>query len=735
MPTPATLLILATLLPLISFGILLFAGRRIGNPLAGVVATAFVAASFACSIGAMIAWLNVTPTSVWGAGKGPIHLTFPWIPVGPGVEQDHPGYLDLSLYVDSLTVAMFAMITTVATAVHVFSIGYMRHDARFPRYFAYLGLFCFSMLGLVLGGTLLQLLIFWEFVGLCSYLLIGFWFEKRSAANAAFKAFITNRVGDLGFLVGLGILFFHLGNTTLPRLWSTLYPAASGLAVSLPNNIAFSPSLLTLTGILLFFGAVGKSAQFPLHTWLPDAMEGPTPVSALIHAATMVAAGVYLLARLFPILTPDAKLFIAIVGLITLTMGALIAIAQTDIKRLLAYSTISQLGYMTLAIGVGSWVGALFHLFTHAFFKSLLFLGAGSVIHAARHEQELDQFGGLARKIPVTAVTFAIAVFAIAGAPFFAGFYSKDLILAHAASFGLLSSEHGGPRWHLLFFYVPTAVACLTAFYMTRCWMLTFYGRPRNQHIFDHARESWVLYVPLLLLAVLSTWVGAEGIGIRQFLERSVTETNAICRDLNAAKPENPAFSTAWPAALPGGQQPVTTETLAPPVPLTPAEHTMERGRHLTDAIAGYAWVVGITLGVLFYLRGPAFPDAILKLPPVRWLRVWLYRRMYFDELYHLLFVGTLILCARFARAVDTHVIDNLVSAAASATRGLSRIANQNDQYVIDGSVTGIGDLAQHVGAAVRAPQTGRIRAYVTLLLACVGLLTAIAVLAVLLLR
>jgi proton-translocating NADH-quinone oxidoreductase chain L len=728
MPTPATLLILATLLPLISFGILLFSGKRIGNPLAGIVATAFIATSFACSMGAMIAWLNVGPASAWGAGKHPINIPLPWLPVGPGVDQDHPGYLDLAVYVDSLAVAMFAMITTVATAVHVFSLGYMRRDPRFPRYFAYLGLFCFSMLGLVLGGTLLQLLVFWELVGLCSYLLIGFWFEKRSAANAALKAFLTNRIGDVGFLVGLGILFYHVGNASLPHLWSTLYPAASGVAVSLPNGTTFSTTLLTVMGIGLFCGAIGKSAQFPLHTWLPDAMEGPTPVSALIHAATMVAAGVYLLARIFPILTPDAKLFIAIVGLVTLTMGALIAVAQTDIKRLLAYSTISQLGYMTLAIGVGSWVGALFHLITHAFFKSLLFLGAGSVIHAARHEQELDQFGGLARKIPVTAATFAVAVLAISGVPFFAGYYSKDLILMHAASFGLMSTDHGGPRWHLLFFYVPAAVACLTAFYMTRCWMLTFYGHPRNQHIFDRARERWVHYVPLLLLAALSTWVGAQGLGIRDFLERSVTETNAICQTL-AAKPDYPGFATAWPATLPRDEESNDTASL------TPAQRTMEQGRHLAHATAGYAWLAGIAVGFLLYLRGPLIPAALTNLPPLRWVRVWLYRRMYFDELYHLFAVGAITLCARFSRALDTHVVDGLVSAAAAATRGLARIAGQNDEYVIDGSVTGVATLAQTVGAAVRAPPAGRVRGYVTILLGCVGLLTAAAVLAVLLLR
>src|SRR5581483_4972627 len=373
---------------------------------------------------------------------------------------------------------MFNMVTLVSALVHLFSVSYMREDSRFPRYFTYLGLFGFSMLALVLGGTALQLLMFWELVGLCSYLLIGFWFEKPAANNAAIKAFVVNRLGDVGFLVGLGILFYHLGNVTLPQLWITLGDAGAGHAIALPGGGTFTPSLLTLMGIGLFCGAIGKSAQFPLHVWLPDAMEGPTPVSALIHAATMVAAGVYLLARIFPILTPDAKLFIAIIGVTTLTMAALIAVAQSDIKRVLAFSTISQLGYMILAMGIGSWVGGLFHLITHSFFKALLFLGAGSVIHAAGHELEMPQFGGLARKLPVTAAAFGVAVLAIAGVGFgdvgFAGFYSKDMIVKHAGAFAALATrqEHRSALYWA-FFILPTAVAYLTAFYMMRCWMLT----------------------------------------------------------------------------------------------------------------------------------------------------------------------------------------------------------------------------------------------------------------------
>jgi NADH-quinone oxidoreductase subunit L len=412
--TPALLLLIATVLPLASFAVLLFVAKRMGNPLAGYFGTAAIGGSFLCSVAATFLWLSGSH-----AGASPINLPFAWIPIGESPEQRHPGFLDLGLYVDSLTVLMFFMITLVATLVHLFSIGYMAEDKRYPRFFTYLALFCFSMLGLVIGGTIMQLFVFWELVGLCSYLLIGFWYEKKSASNAAIKAFVVNRVGDFGFLIGFGILFYHLGNATLPDVWRLLGEAGTGVDnISLPNGMQFWGPLLTVMGVGLFFGAVGKSAQFPLHVWLPDAMEGPTPVSALIHAATMVAAGVYLVGRIFPILTPDAKLFIAITGCVTLTMAALIAIAQSDIKKVLAYSTLSQLGYMILAMGVGSWMGGLFHLITHAFFKALLFLGSGSVIHAAHHEQELPQYGGLLRKIPVTGFTFLIAVLAIAGTGF-----------------------------------------------------------------------------------------------------------------------------------------------------------------------------------------------------------------------------------------------------------------------------------------------------------------------------
>ena len=743
MPTPALLLVIATLLPLASFVLLVFLGKRMGTPLAGIVATIAIGGSFVFSIVAMMLWLNVSDGDTVGAGKMPINLTWKWIPTGGGINQDHPGFLDLGVYVDSLTVVMFAMVTLVSTLVHVFSIGYMREDKRFPRFFTYLGLFCFSMLGLVIGGTTLQLFIFWELVGLCSYLLIGFWYEKKAASNAAIKAFVTNRIGDFGFLIGFGILFYHLGNVTLPHMWVALGAAGSGQAITLPGGVVFSAGLLTIMGIGLFFGAIGKSAQFPLHVWLPDAMEGPTPVSALIHAATMVAAGVYLCGRIFPILTPDAKLFIAIIGCTTLTMAALIAIAQSDIKKVLAYSTVSQLGYMILAMGIGSWMGALFHLITHAFFKALLFLGSGSVIHAAHHEQELPQYGGLIRKIPVTGITFAIAVLAIAGTPFISGYYSKDTIIAQAGAFVSLATAQGRSPFYWLLFVLPVAMAYVTAFYMTRCWTLTFAGKPRNQHLYDHAHESPVMWWPLIILAGFSILGGY--IGIQLMLRNAIHETANYCQSIDPSHREFTGFNTAWQNPLPGEfglDTDRTTETTGdgagahaeiakPAEAASAAEHAFERGEQLAHWVFP-AFIVGIGLGLVIYLRGYAIADRLHAITPLRWIHTWLYRKMYFDELYFAVFVAITMALARLSGAFDKYVIDGLVNLVGWAVKQLAFGAGLNDRYIVDGAVNGAADLAQGLGAVVRTPQTGRIRMYVIVLMIAVTLSLATAIFVVL---
>jgi NADH-quinone oxidoreductase subunit L len=398
--------------------------------------------------------------------------------------------VEFGLKLDPLSLLMMLIVTGVGGAIHVYSLGYMRDDPGWSRYFACLSLFTFSMLGIVLANNFLQMFIFWELVGVSSYLLIGFWFEKPSAADAAKKAFITNRLGDFGFMLGILVLFGTFGTLSFTALQEQLRSGHEALG-----------ALATAAGLLIFCGAVGKSAQFPLHVWLPDAMEGPTPVSALIHAATMVAAGVYMLCRVFFIFTPDALTVIAWVGGFTALLAALIAVQQNDIKRILAYSTISQLAYMVMAVGVGGPTAAMFHLTTHAFFKALLFLGAGSVIIALHHEQDIWKMGGLRRKMPVTFWTFLAGTLAIAGAPPLSGFYSKDSILAQAAH------QH---QWPL--FALGVAVAALTTFYMFRLALVVFFGSERSESA-GHAHESpQVMLWPLRILATASIVGGVIGI-------------------------------------------------------------------------------------------------------------------------------------------------------------------------------------------------------------------------------
>jgi proton-translocating NADH-quinone oxidoreductase chain L len=777
MPQPAFLLLVATLLPLISFCVLLGVGRRIGNPVAGWFGTLAMSVSFFCSLLAMFSWYRGSNMPVpgptgpvmvrWGFhdsyDKGPIDLPVKWLPAGLAgrglFNGDRAGWLDLGLYIDSLTIAMFAMITLVALLVHWFSISYMRTDPRFSRFFAYLGLFSFSMLALTIAGSLLQLFIFWELVGLCSYLLIGFWYEKKTASNAAIKAFIVNRIGDVGLLVGFGLLFYYLGNVTLPRLWLALGGAGAGGPIALSDGTVLSPTMLTAIGICLFCGAVGKSAQFPLHVWLPDAMEGPTPVSALIHAATMVAAGVYMLGRVYPVLTPAAKLFIAIVGLITLTLGALVALVQSDIKRVLAWSTVSQLGYMVLAMGVGSWTGGLFHLLTHAFFKALLFLGAGSVIVAARHEQELPQFGGLMKRMPLTAITFGIGVLAISGTTWLSGHYSKDMILRHAGAFATLATtpypasagteaSGGLSHWYWLFFVVPTAVAYLTAFYMTRCWMLTFWGKPRNLKLFARAQESPGLWGPLLILAVMS-FVAGSFLSIPELLQSSMRESQVICRRQAAQDTTGfyrnqrfALFATAWPGPLPGDagvpeNQKAESDaddqtTAAVSVELTASQKAHAAGDSLVGRyLTWWSWLVGITLGIACYWSGYTVAERALQFLPLARIRTWLYHGMYFDELYYSVVVATMLAVSRLSAWFDRCVVDNVVNLTGWLVRQAAFGAGANDRYVIDGAVNGIGRLAQDLGAAVRAPQTGRIRMYVTILALAIAIGAAVAVIVV----
>jgi len=405
-------------------------------------------------------------------------------------------HIDFGLKLDGLSLMMMLIVTGVGGAIHIYSFGYMREDRGFSRFFACLSLFTFSMLGIVLANNFIQLFIFWELVGVSSYLLIGFWFEKPSAADAAKKAFITNRLGDFGFLLGILVVWAALGSLNFGELQKTLIASPAALG-----------TIASIAGLLIFCGAMGKSAQFPLHVWLPDAMEGPTPVSALIHAATMVAAGVYMLCRVFFLLDDSALHIIAYIGGFTALLAALIAIQQNDIKRILAYSTLSQLGYMVMAVGLAGPMPAMFHLTTHAFFKALLFLGAGSVIIALHHEQDIWKMGGLRKKMPVTFWTFIIGTLALSGMPPFSGFYSKDSILAQALELGC---EHPAIGYPL--FGVAVLVAVLTTFYMFRLFFVAFLGEAKADAS-EHAHESpAVMLLPLVVLAVFALVGGFIGI-------------------------------------------------------------------------------------------------------------------------------------------------------------------------------------------------------------------------------
>ena len=467
---------LIPLMPLVGFALLLIGGRRMGEPRAGWLATAATAGSFAASVLVFIGLLGLE-----GEERSVTFTLFSWVPAGDLS-------VDVSFLADPLSITMALFITGVSALIHLYSLGYMHGDENFSKFFLYLNLFVFSMLILVLSDNLLLTFLGWEGVGACSYFLISFWFADEANASAGKKAFVTNRVGDFGFMVAIFLTFGAFGTLSYTGIFADTSVVTSTTASAIV--------------LLLMLGAAGKSAQFPLYVWLPDAMAGPTPVSALIHAATMVTAGVYLLVRVNPLLAAaDGWVLdlLAWVGLATALIAATAAIAQKDIKKVLAYSTISQLGFMFVAVGVGSYTAAIFHMITHAFFKALLFLGSGSVIHAMHEEQDMSRYGGLARFLPVTAVTFGVGWLAIAGVPPFSGFWSKDEILAGAWNNNKL-------LWALLLF-----AAMLTAFYMSRAVFMTFFGEKRwgtgSEHEAPHESPPTML-LPLVLLAGLATVAG-----------------------------------------------------------------------------------------------------------------------------------------------------------------------------------------------------------------------------------
>ena len=695
------------LLPLASFFINIAVGKRLPRK-GDWLSLATILAGLVMSVGIFL--------EVFGAydPNFKYHVVTPWLAVGDRIS------LNVGILVDNITAVMLLVVTGVSTLVHLFSIGYMHGDPRYNRFFAYLSIFSFSMLGLVLSESFFFIYVFWELVGLSSYLLIGFWFEKKSAADACKKAFIVNRVGDFGFLIGTLIIFATCGGVLG---YDQVFQAI--------GEGKLSGTLLTIAGIGIFCGAIGKSAQFPLHVWLPDAMEGPTPVSALIHAATMVAAGVYLVGRVYPIFTPDAFLFIAYIGLITLMITATIALTARDIKKVLAYSTCSQLGFMVMGLGVGGFTAGLAHLTTHAAFKACLFLGSGSVIHAV-HSQDIFEMGGLRRKMPITFWTFLIATLAIAGVPGFSGFFSKDMILGEALAFGMRNPQHLG------IFIGALLTAGLTAFYMFRLVILTFFGKPRDHHKYDHAHESPAnMWVPLAVLATLSFsfWFENPVSGKSWFKDLVPKPASAI--HAPAAAPAHRAAEAATnPVHVAGSGPSHGTPAVGAPgaadhvaAPAPAGDHAAaaqghgagaesEHDAHITHVAhrtAMYLSILIAGLGIAFafgvYMFGWVSPDRVAD--ALKPLHTFLLNKWYFDELYEATVIGGSKALSRGLAWFDLHVVDGLVNLAAQLGVFASFLIGKFDNYVVDGAVNGVASATIGSGSILRRLQTGKLYHYV----------------------
>ena len=618
---PALGLIL--LFPLIGVVFNIFCGRRAGRVAVNIVAPALIFLAFGVSLIAFAVLLTMP------RGAALALTLWPWIEAGSF-------HVDIALRFDALTAVMALVVTGVGAFIHLYSDGYMAGDQDYARFFAYMNLFAFSMLTLVLADNLLLMFVGWEGVGLCSYLLIAFWYDNPEFAYNGRKAFIVNRVGDAGFILGILTVVWALATH---GVWTVTF---SGMA----EHRAMLRPVATLAGLLLFLGATGKSAQIPLYVWLPDAMVGPTPVSALIHAATMVTAGVYMIARLnfLYVLSPQAMTVVATVGAVTSFFAATIAIVQPDIKRVLAYSTISQIGYMMLGVGVGAFAAGIFHLMTHAFFKSLLFLCAGSVMHALEGEQDMNRMGGLWHRMPITWLTMLIAALAISGIPPFAGFFSKDLVLAYTYS--------SGQVW---LWVLGTITVGFTALYMFRLIFLTFHGASRVEPAKAHyVHESPpVMALPLVVLAVFSIiggWVGLpEGLLWGNAFEHFLT-------------PITPTIIPGPGAAIAGGIPP-----------------------SVASAIALALALIGIALAWVFYLQNPGLPLRMAE--SLRGLYRLLLHKYYIDELYNLFVSRPLFWLSQFVLfgGIDAGVIDGIVDATGlgveGSGEGLRRLETGNVQH------------------------------------------------------
>ncbi len=610
--------VLVVFLPLAAAAIAGFFGRWIGDRVAQIVTCGALLASMVLAIPLFRAIL---------AQGGPqiVHIAT-WIAAG-GVD------VEWSLRLDTLSGVMILVVTIVSAMVHVYSVGYMAHDPGIPRFMAYLSLFTFFMLALVTANDFVQLFFGWEGVGLMSYLLIGFWYDRNSANAAAIEAFIVNRVGDFGFVLGIFAVFVIFGSLD----FTTVFGKAPGAVGTTIPFLGWQVPSLTLACILLFVGAMGKSAQIGLHTWLPDAMEGPTPVSALIHAATMVTAGVFMVARLSPMFeyAPNALAVVGVIGGTTAVFAASVGMAQNDIKRVIAYSTCSQLGYMFFAAGVSAYGAAMFHLFTHAFFKALLFLGAGSVIHAMSAEQDMRRMGGLWKKIPYTYAVMWIGSLSLAGIPFFAGFYSKDMILGAAWASGTAVGRYS--------FCLGVFTAFLTAFYSWRLLIMTFHGEARaDDETMHHVHESpWVMLIPLFVLAAGAAFAGYLAQDYFVGGGRALFWKNSIL-------------------VLPGHD----------------SIGRAEENSALIDYLPLLAALAGIAVAYYCYLLRPGVPaTAALRF---RAVYLFLLNKWYFDELYDRLFVKSAFsLGDGLWRTGDETVIDGFPDGIAMATRELAREASR----------------------------------------------------------
>lgn len=664
-----TISLLILFLPLLSFLILIFFGKKLprqGDWLANVIL-------FLC-LGLSFYVLAVTGTT------DKILASFNWIDLKEAPFFG-PVKIDLGIVIDNLSAAMLVVVCLISSLTHLFSTKYMEGDAKYNKYFAYLGIFTFSMLGIVLTSNLLMMYIFWELVGFSSYVLIGFWYEKPGPQYAMKKAFIVNRIGDIGFFTGIMIIYVFTKTFNFDEIFAAIEAGK------------LTGGWLTAAGILVFCGAIGKSAQFPLHVWLPDAMEGPTPVSALIHAATMVAAGVYLIARTFPMMDAGALTFITYIGLITAFISATIAITQNDIKKVLAYSTVSQLGYMILALGVGAYTSGFFHLVTHASFKACLFLGSGSVIYAMHHEQDIRGMGGLKKKMPITYYTFLMATLAISGVPLTSGFLSKDSILAGTMAFASLT---GGIN--IIVPIIGFLVAALTAFYMFRLVLLTFHGEPANKEKYDHAHESpKPMIIPLIVLAVLSFFV---------FYSYNPIDANVGWFAKYVPTPET---------VVPVEQRFEYQQTEIAGAETSLFEEAVHHAHYPAMILSLLLAGTGILLAFAFYYWKKFDADKLAE--KIKPFYTFSLNKWYFDEFYDGIIVRGLIGLTQVFRWFDNTIIDGVVNGVAALTQKGSSGTGKFDNGFIDGLVNFTGSIVMFFGLLFRKIQTGKVQNYIAYVL------------------